>query len=152
MTDSWLEAISLRPYLFGCKNSCASNRSMEWIMDTKEYKQRLLAEERRLSQSIRRADENARDLSGGPSVQDRGDASVRDEEKDGQFQEADTELTTLNLVRNALKRIEEGTFGKCLVDGGPIEQKRLYAVPWTPYCLKHEQFRENKDPRRTPTL
>ena len=75
--------ISLRPYLFGCKNSCASNRSMEWIMDTKEYKQRLLAEERRLSQSIRRADENARDLSGGPSVEDRGDASVRDEEKDG---------------------------------------------------------------------
>jgi DnaK suppressor protein len=125
---------------------------MEWIMDTKEYKQRLLAEERRLSQSIRRADENARDLSGGPSVQDRGDASVRDEEKDGQFQEADTELTTLNLVRNALKRIEEGTFGKCLVDGGPIELKRLDAVPWTPYCLKHEQFRENKDPRRTPTL
>lgn len=121
-------------------------------MDTQEYRQRLLAEERRLSQSIRRADENARDLSGGPSVQDRGDASVRDEEKDGQFQEADTELTTLNLVRNALKRIEEGTFGKCLVDGAPIEQKRLYAVPWTPYCLKHEQFGENKDPRRTPTL
>ena len=122
------------------------------MMETELYKQRLLAEERRLLQSIHRNVENVRDLGDGPSVQDRGDASVNDEEKDGQFQEADAELNTLNLVRDALKRIEDGTFGKCLVDGGPIELKRLDAVPWTPYCLKHEQFRENRRSYRHPTL
>ena len=81
---------------------------MDGMMETELYKQRLLAEERRLLQSIHRNVENVRDLGGGPSVQDRGDASVNDEEKDGQFQEADTELNTLNLVRDALKRIEDG--------------------------------------------
>jgi DnaK suppressor protein len=55
-------------------------------------------------------------------------------------------------VRDALKRIEEGTFGKCVVDGGAIEEKRLNAVPWTPYCLKHEQLLEKEHPRRMPTL
>jgi DnaK suppressor protein len=60
--------------------------------------------------------------------------------------------TTLNQVRDALKRIEEGTFGKCVIDGGAIEEKRLQAMPWTPYCLKHEQILEKEQPRRMPTL
>ncbi len=121
-------------------------------MNTEEYKRRLKAEERRLAKSIGRADENARDLSDGPSVDDWSDASVRDEEKDGQFQDADRDSTILTLVRDALKRIEEGTFGKCLVDGGPIEEKRLLVMPWAPYCLKHEQLLEKEKPRREPTL
>lgn len=121
-------------------------------MNTEGYKQRLRVEEQRLSRMMDRADTNARDLSDGPSVHEWGDASVRDEEKDGQFQEAAADSTTLKLVRDALKRIEEGTFGKCLVDGGPIEEKRLQAMPWIPYCLKHEQLLEKEHPRQMPTL
>jgi hypothetical protein len=30
--------------------------------------------------------------------------------------------------------VDNGTFGTCLVDGGPIEEKRLDAAPWTPRC------------------
>lgn len=121
-------------------------------MNTEVYKQRLQAEEQRLAKSIDRADRNARDLSEGPSVRERADASVRDEEKDAQFQEAASDSTTLKLVRDALKRIEEGTFGKCVIDGGVIEEKRLHAVPWTPYCLRHERLLEKEHPRRMPTL
>jgi len=121
-------------------------------MNTEGYKKRLHAEEQRLSIRIGRADTNARDLSDGPSVREWGDAGVRDEEKDGQFQEAASDSTTLKFIREALKRIEEGTFGKCVVDGGSIEEKRLKAAPWTPYCLKHEQLLEKEHPRRMPTL
>jgi RNA polymerase-binding transcription factor DksA len=93
---------------------------MAAILNKKEYKQRLLAEEDSLTSRIHTAGTNERDLSDGPSARDWSDASVRDEEKDGQFQEADIDLTTLHQVQDALKRIEEGTFGQCLVDGGPI--------------------------------
>jgi len=124
---------------------------MEAILN-EEYKQQLLAEEQRLLKGIRRADTNARDLSDEPSARDWSDTSVRDEEKDGQFQEADINLTTLHQVQDALKRIEEGTFGQCLVDGGPIEEQRLRAMPWTPYCLKHERLQEKERPRRIFTL
>ena len=123
---------------------------MEAILNTDEYKQRLQAEEQRLLKDIHGADEKARDLSDKPG--DWSDASVRDEEKDGQFNQADIDLTTLHQVQDALKRMEEGTFGKCLVDGGPIEEKRLRAIPWTPYCLKHERLQEKERPRRMPTL
>ena len=125
---------------------------MEVILNTEGYKQQLQAKEQQLLKSIRRADTNARDLSVGPSAGDWSDASVRDEEKYEQLEESDIDSTTLNQVRDALKRIEEGTFGRCVVDGGPIEEKRLHAMPWTPYCLKHEQFQEKEHPRPMPTL
>ncbi len=121
-------------------------------MNTEPYKRQLQAEEKRLLKGIGRGEANARELSDAPSTGDWSDASVADEEKDQQFGEAQTDSTTLSLVRAALKRIEDGTFGKCLVDGGPIEEKRLHALPWTPYCLKHEQQLEQKNPRRMPTL
>ena len=121
-------------------------------MNTEEYKRRLRAEERRLSESIERAEANGRDLNDGASPGDWTDASVRDEEEDAEFQEADRDSATLKLVWDALQRIEDGTFGKCLVDGGPIEEKRLQAIPWTPYCQKHEQLLEKEKPRPMPTL
>jgi DnaK suppressor protein len=116
------------------------------------YKRRLRAEERRLSESIERGEANGRDLNDGAPTGDWTDASVRDEEEDAEFQEADRDSATLKLVWDALQRIEDGNFGKCLVDGGTIEEKRLQAMPWTPYCLKHEQLLEMERPRGMPTL
>lgn len=120
-------------------------------MNINQYKQRLQTEEQRLLKSIHGADASARELSG-EAVRDETDVSVSDEEKEGAFQGAEAELATLNQVRDALKRIEDGSFGKCVVDGGPIEEKRLEAIPWTPYCLKHERLLERSAPPRTPTL
>ena len=125
---------------------------MATISNTEEFKQRLLAEEESLTSRIHTPGTNLHDLGDGHSVRDWSDASVRDEENDGQLQEEDIDLTTLNQVRNALKRIEDGTFGQCLVDGGPIEEKRLRAIPWTPYCLEHERLQERKNPHRISTL
>ena len=119
---------------------------------TDEYKRLLEAEERRLLGSLKQAQPDVQELSDPSSAIDRSDASVADEEKSNLFQEADSDLATLNQVRDALKRIENGTFGKCVVDGGPIDEKRLRAVPWTPYCLKHEQLLEKKTPPRISTL
>ena len=36
----------------------------------------------------------------------------------------------------------DGTYGQCLIDGGPIDPKRLEDVPWTPYCIKHQKLLE----------
>ena len=120
-------------------------------MNTDKYKNELLALERSLSARAGRAvTDGRRELI--DSAYDSGDASVADEAASEAFTEADRDSTQLRQVREALARIDAGTFGACLVDGGPIEEKRLDAVPWTPYCLKHEQAREMSSPPRTPTL
>src|SRR3954447_5904727 len=83
---------------------------------------------------------------------DPGDLAVVDELRDEYFALADTDSAILAQVRAALTRIDEGTYGQCLVDGEPIELKRLEFVPWTPYCLKHQQEREEHQRVRTPSL
>ena len=120
-------------------------------MDPNQYRQRLLAEEKERSARVERAMAAVREAGDG-AVRDSSDESVSDESKDERFTEAEADRTILGQVRDALKRIDDGTFGTCVVDGGPIEEARLEAVPWTPYCLKHQQKREAAAQARTPTL
>ena len=65
------------------------------------------------------------------------------------FTESELDATILQQIADALKRIDNGTFGQCAVDGGAIEAKRLDAMPLTPYCVKHQQLREEAG-RQTP--
>ena len=83
---------------------------------------------------------------------DAGDASVADEAASESVTEAERDSTVLEQVNDALRRIDEGTFGACVVDGAPIEPQRLDAVPWTPYCAKHQRLRETAASTKTPTL
>ncbi len=48
--------------------------------------------------------------------------------------EAQQELVEVN---NALLRIENGNYGECLECEEEIESKRLQAVPYAKYCIKH---------------
>ena len=120
-------------------------------MNTQDYKRRLLELEKRLVARTAGARDAAR-AQVIDSPRDAGDASLADEDESVDFTEAELDDTVLQQVRDALRRIEDGTFGQCLVDGGPIEPKRLEAMPWTPYCFKHQQLLEAAARPKTPTL
>jgi DnaK suppressor protein len=51
----------------------------------------------------------------------------------------DREATTLRLVRAALARIEDGSYGTCLHCEEEISPKRLAAVPWAQYCIRCQE-------------
>lgn len=123
-------------------------------MNIEDFKRRLLAQEQALAVRLEREDARARgtgeELVG--DVGDVGDASLGSERKEEQLRGAQADWQVLNEVRQALRRIEEGTFGRCVADGGPIDEKRLDAMPWTPYCLKHQEQREGPDSARTTTM
>jgi DnaK suppressor protein len=119
-------------------------------VNIEHYRRRLLERERELVERLGRETDTARDVHDDQA--DVGDLAQVDELKEEYFALADTDSATLKLVRAALERIDDGTFGLCVVDGRPIEEKRLEAVPWTPYCLKHEQELEDQQRVRTPTM
>jgi len=119
-------------------------------MNVQEYKRRLLALEARLSSRIARERAQARGQMIDTAA-DTGDASVADEAESEDLTEAELDATVQQQVRDALLRIEDGTFGRCVVDGGPIEPTRLEAVPWTPYCLKHQTLLDEAS-QPAPTL
>ena len=120
-------------------------------MNREKYMQRLVAEEQKLSARVERAVATGREPADG-AAHDVADDSSTGELKDEKFAEAEADRMVLSQVRDALMRIADGTFGTCVLDGGPIEKDRLDAMPWTPYCLKHQRSHEQTEPQRTPTL
>lgn len=46
---------------------------------------------------------------------------------------------TVRRIEDALKRIDEGTYGRCEIDDKPIPEDRLRAIPWTTRCIEHAQ-------------
>lgn len=47
----------------------------------------------------------------------------------------DRERKLILKMREAIKRIDDGTFGECEACGGPISEKRLLARPVTTLCI-----------------
>ena len=47
-------------------------------------------------------------------------------------------------IRDALRRIEKGTYGQCKNCDGPIPKARLNAAPWARHCIACQtEFEQN---------
>lgn len=57
---------------------------------------------------------------------------------------ASVEQQTLYEIDEALKRIEEGTYGDCLVCGKKISPQRLKALPYASLCIGCQEKEEKK--------
>jgi RNA polymerase-binding transcription factor len=55
------------------------------------------------------------------------------------------EKSLLNKLDNALRKIEEGTFGTCEVCEEPIGKKRLEARPETTLCIRCKEDQERDE-------
>lgn len=117
-------------------------------MNTERYKGQLQRKERELTERLKKDEASARESVDDP-VGDVSDVSVGAELKEMKLRDAEADSKTLIEVREALTRIDNGTFGTCVVDGGPIEEERLKAIPWTQYCLRHLQELKGASPPRT---
>jgi len=47
----------------------------------------------------------------------------------------------LRQIKEALQRINDGTYGICADCEKPISTKRLQAVPWAKYCVQCQEHR-----------
>ena len=119
-------------------------------MDLDAYRARLQQLESDLTRRLTRDMDSGRAV---PNDQaESGDLATAEELKDEYFTGAESDALVLSEVRAALQRINDGTYGRCVIDGGPIEQKRLQSIPWTPYCLKHQQELEEQARTQTPSM
>lgn len=66
---------------------------------------------------------------------DVADQAVFSYQKEMLFSQGTEGHSQLTLVRLALERLRDGSYGECLHCGKAIGDKRLEALPWTPYCI-----------------
>jgi DnaK suppressor protein len=74
---------------------------------------------------------------------DPADQAVMSYQRELIFSQGTNKHTQLSLVRLALERLENGSYGECLDCGEVIASKRLEAVPWTPYCIRCQEKLED---------
>lgn len=70
---------------------------------------------------------------------DVADQAVLSYQKELIFTQGTEGHSQLSLVRLALERLGEGSFGQCLHCGKTIGERRLEALPWTPYCIECQE-------------
>ena len=76
------------------------------------------------------------------SVLDEGDQAQASERQDLAFATRERVAERINRFTAALARIDEGTYGQCVVCGGAIEPARLAALPEADTCLACQERKE----------
>ncbi len=112
-------------------------------MDIERFKQRLIDKERELMANQARLIGEAR-VSGEAEVRDLTDDATSDQASSEAMEEETLASKTLAQVRAALRRIEDGTYGRCLLCGRRIEAARLEASPWAAYCLEDQEKEDQR--------
>lgn len=112
-------------------------------MNLDHFKEKLLKTKRECETGIERLQRGTTGTAEA-GVRDESDDAVTDELTSEALQEAGVQSRTLELVNAALARMGDGSYGKCLACGRPIEPARLEAIPWAEYCLKDQKMQEEK--------
>jgi DnaK suppressor protein len=107
-------------------------------MNTDHFRKLLLAKRRELQSRLAGLEQEA-SAPADAGVVDYTDTATNEQEASDSLEIATKLSETLEEVQNALRRIEDGTYGKCVVCGRQIEQARLEAIPWTPNCLEDQE-------------
>jgi RNA polymerase-binding transcription factor len=76
------------------------------------------------------------------STQDIADKAVSSYTREFLYSLTDGERTLLLQIDEALGRIDDGSYGFCGNCGVQMSEKRLTAVPWTPYCVDCQELAE----------
>jgi len=108
----------------------------------RQFEEKLLRQQAELQRAMLSAVEQGR-AANTDDTQDVADQAVASYQKELLFHQGTNGHAQLSLVRAALDRLADGSFGECLQCGKTIGAKRLEALPWTPYCIACQEKFEN---------
>lgn len=111
-------------------------------MDATAVRDRLERERADLGATVDRIKERLavpqRDSGGDVALADQHPADVASETEARELDVARQTMfeARLGLIDGALRRLERGEYGRCIVCGREIPEARLELVPETPYCVE----------------
>lgn len=106
-----------------------------------QHEDALRIKQRELIESFQR-DKAAGNSSADDGIQDLADKAYSAYSKELNFSLSDSERQLLMLIEEAFTRMKDGSYGVCTNCGVTIGEKRLQAVPWTPFCIDCQELQE----------
>ena len=76
------------------------------------------------------------------ATQDPADMAANAYTKELLVSMSDNDRQLLNLIDEALERMDDSGYGKCVRCGQPLPEKRLEAVPWARHCVRCQELHE----------
>ena len=112
-------------------------------MDAKKlerFKDKLVQKKLSLTDMVVRTEGYGREKE--PAIQDVADMAVESYTKEFMFGKSSGDRVILQMISEALERIEDESYGACGHCGDAIQPKRLDAVPWAQFCLRCQGLQE----------
>ena len=76
------------------------------------------------------------------ATQDTADMAANAYTKELLVSMSDNDRQMLNLIDEALERMDDSGYGKCIRCGQALPEKRLEAVPWARHCVSCQDLHE----------
>ncbi len=111
--------------------------------ELEEFRKILLEKKREILEKLENISREAEEE--GENVIEYYDKAAYQFSKEYKIKLEENEAKTLRDIEDALKKIEEGTYGICEECGQEIPRKRLLAVPWARLCLKCQEELEAQE-------
>jgi DnaK suppressor protein len=112
-------------------------------MDSKRlnyFRERLRQKQLSLNAMVQRTEGYGREKE--QDIQDVADMAVESYTKEFMFGKSSGDRHILQLIQEALDRIEDKSYGTCVNCENAIQPKRLEAVPWTRLCIQCQDLLE----------
>ncbi len=77
-----------------------------------------------------------------PDIADRATSAFQ---REFSFFLSENENSMLRLIDEALARLQEGRYGRCVHCGDAIEPPRLKAIPWARHCIACQELQDRGD-------
>ena len=111
--------------------------------DKERYKNKLVAKKIEITEALQEVLNQTKEVQ--PDVvQDAGDKAETSYTKEFLLNLSDTERKQIAKIDEALKRIEDCTYGTCQMCQKQINKKRLNAVPWARHCIQCQEKAEEE--------
>ena len=107
----------------------------------KTYRDRLLGRREGLVGQVMEAEMYSRERDS-EATQDPADMAANAYTKELLVSMSANDRRLLELIDEALERIEAGEYGNCVHCGEPVQERRLEAVPWARHCLRCQDLQE----------
>jgi DnaK suppressor protein len=107
----------------------------------KAFRDKLLARRESLVGQVQQAELYSRERDS-EATQDPADMAANAYTKELLVSMSDNDRQLLNLIDEALERIEDGEYGHCVRCEEVLPDKRLEAVPWARHCVRCQDLHE----------
>ena len=106
-----------------------------------DFRKKLLKKKKEILNTITTA-KTSGDESLLDGAQDVADKALSSYSREMLFGLSDQERRVLQLVEEALQRLDDKSFGTCVHCGEKIQVRRMEAVPWARHCLDCQELQE----------